>query len=451
MTCPRPRRWVLRPTLDRLDERSLLSGLTPALLTHAYGLDAITFNAGGQVIKGTGSGETIALVDAFHDPFISGDLQTFDQAYGLPNPSFSQVDLAGARINSGWAQEEDLDVEWAHAIAPGANIIVVEARSDSTKDLLAAVDVARSEPGVVAVSMSWGGGETSNELSYNSHFTTPAGHTGITFATSSGDNGPAGGAEWPGVSTRVLSVGGTTLQVDSAGNYQGESAWNGSSGGNSQRVSEPAFQLSVQSSGRRSTPDVAFDADPNTGVAVYSTDPAFGVGSWVEVGGTSVGAPAWSAIIAIADQERAANGKSSLDGATQTLPTLYSLPSSDFHQAGSLTTTGLGTPNGAGLINDLAASTLTTVSPQISVRAGSRGINGAKVTSAGESDAVARSGSGPHHHAIDRALHELAGVSSHGSRVVSGGAHHGAALRNRSAMYGLPGSAIVRGFSQDST
>ncbi len=415
MTCPRPRRWVLRPTLDRLDDRSLLSALTPALLTHAYGLDAITFNAGGQVIKGTGSGETIAIVDAFHDPYISGDLQTFDQAYGLPNPSFTQVDLAGGRINSGWAQEEDLDVEWAHAIAPGANIIVVEAKSDSTKDLLAAVDVARNEPGVVAVSMSWGGPEPTNEQALNSHFTTPAGHAGITFVTSSGDQGPLGGAEWPAVSTRVLAVGGTTLQVDSAGNYLGESPWYGSSGGYSRYVSEPAFQRTVQGSGHRSTPDVAFDADPITGVAVYDTDPAIGIGGWVQVGGTSVGSPAWAAIIAIADQERAAAGKNSLDGATQTLPTLYALPSSDFHAAGSLTTTGLGTPNGASVVDDLAASTVTTVSPQISVRARSRRIGAEKAISPGESHAAARSGSGPHQHAVDRALHELARESSHGS------------------------------------
>ena len=112
MTFPRLRRRVLRPTLERLDERSLLSGLTPAVLTHAYGLDAITFSAGGQVVKGTGSGETIAVVDAFHDPYISADLHTFDQANGLADPSFTQINLAGDRINSGWAQEEALDVEW---------------------------------------------------------------------------------------------------------------------------------------------------------------------------------------------------------------------------------------------------------------------------------------------------------------------------------------------------
>jgi subtilase family serine protease len=410
MTCPRPRRWVLRPTLDRLDDRALLSALSPAVVTHAYGLDAITFNANGQVTKGTGSGETIAIVDAFHDPYISADLQTFDQAYGLPNPSFTQVDLAGNRINSGWAQEEDLDVEWAHAIAPGANIVVVEAKSDSTKDLVAAVDVARNEPGVVAVSMSWGGGETSNELSLNYHFTTPAGHTPITFVTSSGDQGAFGGAEWPAASSRVLGVGGTTLLVDSVGNYLGESAWGGSSGGYSHYVPEPAYQRNVQGSGRRTTPDVAFNADPNTGVSVYNTDPAIGIGGWVQVGGTSVGAPAWAAIIAIADQERAALGMSSLDGATQTIPTLYNLPATDFHKVGSLTSTGLGTPNGAALVADLASSALTTIGPQVTLRTGSRQIRLAKLTTAAESHALARSGG--HEHAVDLALHELAGVSS---------------------------------------
>jgi hypothetical protein len=119
-------------------------------------------------------------------------------------------------------------------------------------------------------------------------------------------------------------------------------------------VTEPAYQRSLQSTSRRSTPDVAFDADPNTGVAVYTTTPSTGRGSWYQVGGTSLGALAWAAIIAIADQGRAATGLGSLDGATQTLPALYRLPSSDFHKPGGVTATGLGTPNGAALVNGLA-------------------------------------------------------------------------------------------------
>jgi subtilase family serine protease len=350
---------MLLPCLDRLDDRCLPSSLTPAQVSQAYGLGAITFSSGGQVVKGDGSGETIAIVDAYHDPYLSSDLRTFDQRFGLNDPALAQVNLAGGRVDSGWAQEEALDVEWAHAIAPGANIVVVEAKSSSTKDLLTAVDVARSLPGVVAVSMSWGGPELSSQLASDSHFTTPAGHTGITFVAASGDEGPAGGAEWPASSPRVLAVGGTSLLVDASGNYLGESAWVGTSGGFSRLESEPTYQLSQQATRRRSTPDVAVVADPGTGVEVFATDPANGSGSWLQVGGTSVGTPAWAAIIAIADQGRAVAGRSSLDGATQTLPALYSLPATDFHKTGTLTTTGLGTPNGASLVSDLVASTIT--------------------------------------------------------------------------------------------
>jgi hypothetical protein len=129
----------------------------------------------------------------------------------------------------------------------------------------------------------------------------------------------------------VLAVGGTTLSVDALGDYLGELAWSDSGGGSSPFEPEPGYQAAAQSSGHRSTPDVAFLGDPNTGVAVYETPPRGGTGSWITVGGTSLGTPAWAAIVAIVDQGRALAGKGSLDGPTQTLPALYSLPSADFH------------------------------------------------------------------------------------------------------------------------
>ena len=144
-----------------------------------------------------------------------------------------------------------------------------------------------------------------------------------------------------------------------AGQYQLELPWTGSSGGYSKFEAEPAYQRSVQDTGRRSSPDVSFDGDPDTGVNVYETSPISGLGSWEVVGGTSLGTPAWAAIIAIADQGRAVSGEGSLIGSTQTLPTLYALPSSDFHSVASFshrgkltatatanTVTGRGTPNG---------------------------------------------------------------------------------------------------------
>jgi hypothetical protein len=129
----------------------------------------------------------------------------------------------------------------------------------------------------------------------------------------------------------------------------------------------------MQQTGKRSTPDVAFDGDPNTGVRVYQTSLFSGEGSWEIVGGTSLGTPAWAAIVAIVDQGRNLSGKGSLDGASQTLPTLYALPSTDFNTVaplftrindaageGANTTTGRGTPNGPALVADLVSSNLST-------------------------------------------------------------------------------------------
>jgi subtilase family serine protease len=366
----RRRRRDLRPVSDRLDHRCLLSGFSPQELTSAYGLDAITFtSSNGSTVKGDGRGETIAVIEAFHDPTIASDLNSFDQAYGLPNPTLTVDNLAGNKTNEGWALEESLDVEWAHALAPGANILVVEASSQTLKALITAANLARNSPGVVAISMSWGFNEFPQESAYNSIFSTPAGHTGITFVAASGDSGSQGGAEWPSVAPSVVAVGGTSLAVSSSGKYLSESVWVGSSGGYSFYEAEPGYQRAIQTTGKRSSPDVSFDGDPDTGVSVYETSLQTGQGSWAVVGGTSLGTPAWAGVIAIADQGRAVEGEGSLIGGSQTLPTLYALPSNDFHQVASFphrgrlavqatanTATGRGTPIGPTLISGLVES-----------------------------------------------------------------------------------------------
>jgi subtilase family serine protease len=342
-------------------------------LTNAYGLNAITFPSASGTVKGNGAGETIAIIEAYHDPNIASDLTTFDQTYGLGDPPLSVVNQGNGTSNPGWALEESLDVEWAHAIAPAASILVVEAASQSRQALLNAVNAARYTPGVVTVSMSWGFNEFPHEGAYNSYFTTPPGHVGITFVAASGDSGSAAGAEWPSVAPDVLSVGGTTLLTSRFGIYQGELAWIDSSGGYSRYQAEPSFERMAQQTGKRSTPDVAFDGDPQTGVQVFETSPYTQTGSWSTVGGTSLGTPAWAAIIAVVDQGRALEGKGSLDGATQTLPAVYALSPSDYnpvtqvthHREKSVvatanTATGLGSPVGASLVSDLVASDIAT-------------------------------------------------------------------------------------------
>jgi hypothetical protein len=350
------------------------SGYTPGQVAQAYGFNQIYFNG----IARTGEGQTIAIVDAYNDPTISTDLATFDSQFNLPAPpSFVKVGLdvngnpsttSFPASDPGWAVEIALDVEWAHAMAPGANILLVEAHSSSYTDLDRAVTYAAKQSGVSVVSMSWGGSEFSGEKSLDSVFTTPAGHAGVTFVASSGDSGAP--PIYPSISPNVLAVGGTTLGINSAGTYLSESGWSGSGGGISAYEAQPSYQKGVvtQSTTKRTAPDVAYDANPSTGFPVVDSYAYGTYAPWAQVGGTSAGAPQWAALIAIADQLRALDGLSSLDGPSQTLPMLYQLPSSDFHDITSGTSfgsphysagvgydlvTGRGTPIANLVVNDL--------------------------------------------------------------------------------------------------
>jgi hypothetical protein len=304
-----------------------IEGFTPAQIRAAYGINAVKLDG----VTGTGAGETIAIVDAYSDPNIAADLAVFDKEFDLAAPSsFTQESASGSTTklpaeNADWDAEISLDVEWAHAIAPKANIVLVDASSDSMSGLMAAVEYARTIKTVSVISMSWGGSEFSGETSYDKYFTTPTGHINITFVAASGDDGAAGGADYPASSPNVVSVGGTTLELTATDTVESESAWTDSEGGVSAFESTPSYQSAagITSSGR-STPDVSYDANPDTGVAVYDSVSDDGYVGWQEVGGTSAGTPQWAALIAIADQGRARNGLATLS-TTQTLDELYSI------------------------------------------------------------------------------------------------------------------------------
>jgi subtilase family serine protease len=206
------------------------TGLSPQQLQNAYGVNQITF-AGGA-ISGNGAGQTIAIVDAYNDPNIASDLATFDSQYGLSAPpSFVVKNLGATTTDPGWALETSLDVEWAHALAPKANIVLVESSSATLNGLFGAVSYASQLSGVSVVSMSWGTPEFWGEWNYDSLFTTPKGHTGVTYVASSGDSGAWFGPMYPSVSPNVLAVGGTTLTLSSSGTYSLETGWSGSTGG----------------------------------------------------------------------------------------------------------------------------------------------------------------------------------------------------------------------------
>jgi subtilase family serine protease len=329
-----------------------VGGYTPAQMRSAYGFSQI---------KNEGKGQTIALVDAYDNPDAASDLATFSTQYSLPACGagcFQKIYATGTApaANRGWSGESSLDIEWAHAIAPQAKIILVEASSASNAALLSAVDVA-VQNGASVVSMSWGGREFSGEVSSDSHFNV----SGVTFCASSGDDGH--GAGYPAASPYVVGVGGTVLSIKNNA-WDGERAWSGSGGGKSKYEVEPSYQASAQNSGKRGIPDVSYDASPSTGVPVYSK---YGFGGWTVVGGTSMSSPEWAALFAIANSMRVANGKGTLN---QVQVDLYP-DAADFHDIttgsnGSCAickagkgydfVTGIGSPQANLLIPALAAA-----------------------------------------------------------------------------------------------
>jgi subtilase family serine protease len=315
-------------------------------------------------------------VDAYDDPNAEADLGAFNAQYNLPactssNGCFRKVYSKGSKpaANANWAVEVALDVEWAHAVAPKATILLVEAPSNSLSDLVAAVDVAVRD-GASVVSMSWTAGEFSGETSLDNHFVS----NGVTFLAASGDSGT--GVAYPAASPDVVGVGGTTLTLTASGSYSSETAWSGSGGGLSTMEREPSFQSQFQipddSRGYRGSPDVSYNANPGTGYAIYDSVAISGYSGWFQVGGTSAGTPQWAGLFAIANSLRVAARKSNL---SSTNTPVYSLakaaPTADFHAVtqgtngtcGTICTalagydyvTGVGTPQAAALINALVA------------------------------------------------------------------------------------------------
>jgi kumamolisin len=282
----------------------------------------------------SGGWGAIALVDAYHDATAASDLAYFDTYFGLPKATFYQIEanssygaVGAASLTAScsgtpasayahtWDVEESLDIEWAHAMAPSAKIILVEACSSSINDLLVAEYVAGLEVakyGGGDISNSWGTSEFAGEVGtiddyfYRSYWS----HT--TYFASAGDSG--WGAAYPSSSPWVVSAGGTTINRDASGNFLSESCWSGSGGGVSsvETWQSPPdintgmgpwtdYQFPFAGQGPRQTPDMSFDADPASGVFVYDSDS--GTGTWYVVGGTSVASPSLAGIVNASKQE----------------------------------------------------------------------------------------------------------------------------------------------------
>jgi subtilase family serine protease len=271
----------------------------PDVQTTPYGLspDQIKTAYSFPTSLSAGAGTTIAIVDAYNDPTVQSDLQVFSSQYGIPcNGCLTVVNQNGGtslpRTNANWAVEISLDVQWAHAIAPGAQILLVEASSNSNSNLYAAEDYAKQHSQYV--SNSWGGPESSGEKSFDSHFA----QSGVSFFVSAGDAGLP--AEYPSASPNVISVGGTTLNLNANGSVASETGWSSGGGGCSAYEAATSAQAGFSQyaqagcNGKRATPDVSLDADPATGVSVYDSTKYQGQAGWWRVGGTSASSPMWA-------------------------------------------------------------------------------------------------------------------------------------------------------------
>jgi subtilase family serine protease len=356
----------------------------------------------------TGAGQTIVIVVAYGDPTIEDDLATFDDFFGLPDPpSFtiyhgSNTQKAGPHEAANWALETALDVEWAHAIAPGAAIVLAEAPSSSGNAINSTEkNVVPKYPGAI-VSQSFGINENAiagngNDIHWkqaNTNYQAFAA-MGDTVLASAGDFGASGGTgsntpSYPSSDPYVTGVGGTqgspypyglceSFPGDSCA-YGGEQVWNepdiadvplATGGAPSQIFASPAYQAGVTGYDVRTSPDVAYNAAINGGVLVVQLPYIY------LVGGTSPGSAQWAGIFALANEARANVSKGPLGFANPRLYDIYNSAleyGADFHDitdgdntlAGAPVTgyaagpgydlaTGIGTPDVANLIVDLVA------------------------------------------------------------------------------------------------
>ncbi|MGH3381702.1 MAG: S53 family peptidase [Actinoallomurus sp.] len=260
------------------------SGLSPANLQSAYKLPSST----------AGSGQTVAIVDAYDDPNAEADLNVYRTQYGLgacttANGCFRKVPQSGTPADAGWAEEISLDLDMVSAVCPKCKIVLVEANSASFAALGNAENTAASLANVI--SNSYGGSDAPD-----STYGAPYNHPGKAITVSSGDSGY--GVEFPASSHYVTAVGGTSLRTASNTRGWSETAWSGAGSGCSAYNTALTGQSGLTGCSKRAVADVSAVADPNTGVAVYDT--YGGVGGWLVFGGTSVAAPVIGGVYGLA-------------------------------------------------------------------------------------------------------------------------------------------------------
>jgi subtilase family serine protease len=287
----------------------------------------------------------IALVAAYHDTALAHDLQTYDATFGLPDPpALTQLSQRGDHnypaANAGWALELSMDVEMAHQMCQNCPIIVVEADSAAMTNLMAAVATA-VRAGAAVVSNSYGGQELASQTRSDATFNRP----GVTMVASAGDSGY--GVSYPAASPYVVAAGGTSLTLRASGLRLHETAWTDGGSGCSSYEAKPAWQHD-KSCANRTVTDLAADADPATGAAVYDSTVYEGKRGWFVLGGTSLSAPLLAGMMALSGGTNSAAIYAHPSG-------LYDVTSGSNGSCGSYLCkarsgydgpTGLGSPNG---------------------------------------------------------------------------------------------------------
>ncbi len=330
---------------------TLPAGYGPTDLRSAYNLATVATSAG--------SGQTVAIVDAYNDPNAETDLGVYRKTFGLSacttaNGCFKKVNQKGVqgsypKNNPSWSQEISLDLDMVSAICPNCHILLVEATSPTFGNLATAVNTA-VKLGATAVSNSYGGSESSTENNFASAYS----HPGVAITASAGDSGY--GAQVPAAYKNVTAVGGTSLNRSSTSRGWSETAWSGTGSGCSAYITKPGWQKDTKCT-KRTIADVSAVADPNTGVAVYDSYAYQGLKGWLVFGGTSVASPIIASVYALAGNAASLN----LNGASYAYSHSSSLNDVTSGSNGScggtyLCTagpgydgpTGLGTPNGIG-------------------------------------------------------------------------------------------------------
>lgn len=299
---------ILFPGFVRRGNSSPPAGYeTPASLACVYRFVAPVKGCNPSTVTAlaTGGSKVVVLVDAYDDPTAINDLGVFSKQFGLPaisNSNFEVVYATGSKPSQdptgNWEVEESLDIEMAHAMAPGAKVILVEAASENNSDLLSAETVAANlavQAGGGEVSNSWGQSEFNGETQFESTFTG----SNVVFVAATSDEP---GTAFPSVLQNVVGAGGTSINRTD-GNFVSQTTWTDGGGGSSSHVKIPSYQSGVKRIKKivgkfRGVPDFSFDANPDSGVVMYDSTPYEGkVLDWFVVGGTSVASPSLAATI----------------------------------------------------------------------------------------------------------------------------------------------------------